>query len=549
MEAEVTLTVSETALSDEARAAIRWVADRGSLPYWEEAHADLVDQGLLEIRFGHDHSNRVVVTKKGLREAEVREESSWYISRTHLYLVQAKAAELGLDVAVADVSPDTVWHFWGYSNERLYHHVNGAAIKARATAVAADLCHVTVTRPRHEDRVIAVAVNEGGFPTFSDLPGEKHWTPETISTFDFKHCDVCGKKIARKNIYVVENLSGERRHIGGDCALNLDLARKVKRFFKALQELRAYLSSSLDEDEGFCFGSSKEYPGSDPHTLYVLFEAMRSRYGYVSGKAAREGTQPSTRERGMDLLWTSRRRVTSSTPSWVKDEIREARAEMAHFEAEAERRHDELEADVTVFVEEKWARSGDAFAANLRAAWNTGAWRLAGLVAWLPEGVAKEQERKAANRAYTPYDPDLTPVTGADLLAWAAKYPQGVVDLGIEEKTLAKAAKKPEANIAKALANKIERYVPGNWTVIRVGSFEGTFGTTYFFTMVREDGRSVTWRTTTPHTTDGTRVEQGKAYRIVSAGVKDVPKPRTLRTGAVVQDGRSIERASVVLVP
>jgi hypothetical protein len=74
------------------------------------------------------------------------------------------------------------------------------------------------------------------------------------------------------------------------------------------------------------------------------------------------------------------------------------------------------------------------------------------------------------------------------------------------------------------------------------------FGTTWFFTMIREsDMASVTWRTTTPYTNLDQQVEQGKVYRIVSATLGEVPEPRTLKSGAKVQDGRSIERARVVL--
>jgi hypothetical protein len=280
----------------------------------------------------------------------------------------------------------------------------------------------------------------------------------------------------------------------------------------------------------------------------VLFETMRARYGYVSGKAAREEVLPSTRERGMELFFLSRSRIRSDMPAYIAAEIREAKAEILHFEAEAERRHDELEATVAAFVEEKWARNGDAFSTNLRAAWNTGAWRLAGLIAWLPEGVAKDREQRAAYRSYTPYNPEPVPTTGADLIAWAEKHPQGVIDLGIEAKVLAKAAKKPEANIPKTLIHKIERYVPGIWTVIRVGSFNSDLGTTYFFTLGREDGQSVTWRTTTAVTLDDQRIEHGKSYRILSAGVREIPEPRMLRSGIVVQDGRKLERASLKLM-
>jgi len=540
MEACVDIQVTTEEISDEQRRHLEWIAQVGSASYRADVHDDLLARGLLDRR-EHGDVVRVFLTRKGFDESRATEEASFTIHRSHLDRVEAKARSFGLEVVATDVRPQTMLDYWHVPEAVRPLH------KSRAEIAAAQLVHVHIQRPRHEERVIAVAVNEEGFPTFSDLPGESYWDQDKIGIFSFCRCDVCGKKIARKNVYIVENLSGERRQIGGDCALDLDLARKVKRFFKNLQELRAWILGDGDEDDfgGFAF-SSKQYPGDDPALLYVVFESMRNRYGYVSGKSAREHVLRSTRERGMEFLSLARTRITPSMRPDFVAEVRAAKRELLHFEAEAERRREEFEV-VTAFVEEKWKSDGNAFAANLRAAWHTGAWRLVGLVAWLPEAMAKEQERRRMLTA-KPYEPEPVPATNAELLVWRERYPQAVVDLELEDKIFERAAKKPDAPVTKAVAGKIARYVPGDWKVCRVGSFDGMFGTTWFFTMIREsDMASVTWRTTTPYTNLDQQVEQGKVYRIVSATLGEVPEPRTLKSGAKVQDGRSIERARVVL--
>jgi hypothetical protein len=487
---------------------------------------------------------------------EPKYETHFCVAISSLPTVVAKCDELGLQLSTSRVTPEQVLSYWGGSYPDQESLDNATA---RAAKTAIQYVNVHIRAPKAEKQVIAVAKLECGMPVFHTLEGhdERFWTAERIAAVDFKRCDQCGIAHQRVKLFLVRNDDGEIEQYGGACAKHLNLAKLVNDHLRALKALQRFLGGMGDEEWGF--GSSKSSDRVDPRFALVLADMMIAEHGYVSGGAAwrSNGELVSTKSHtlhAMSLLlgWTK----LGARDQQLKAERARLREKLSEYpEDRAQALYEKAEALVASKLEDELSE----FTSNLNVAFCTGSLKLLGFLVWLPSALRKadaaEAKRKLeekANATQSPWTPTAAerPTNGAELHAFIdtwydADHDQFCADLGITEGSLKRALGKPDKALTKASGKKLDRTVPGTWTITRIGSFQGDWGTSFFITIVREDGAKVLWKSSNPVTEDGFEVNEGDQIRFKGASIGDIPKPYTNeRTGRTSQDGRRVNRAT-----
>jgi hypothetical protein len=516
-------------------------------------------------------------------EEQTGPQANFYVLRAHLDKVHAKAAELEVELEIDDVDPEFLFYkrypqgayfadldkVFFADLERMAHATASEGRLFKQTAwryaearrvfdmvcdSAAQYAHITVHAPAIEDRIVGVATIEGSddegnlLPRFAAVPGEEsEWDPERVVDLDFHRCDVCGKALSRRKVFLIKHMeTGDVRQVGGKCASNLDLARKMRRQLKALRQLEAFVTGAGDEDE-IGFGGRGFDPGFDQRQVLVLADMMIRTHGYVSGSAAyHSDVLVSTKERVLEawsLLYPS---PFSKQTRSDKEKAAELRAELAELGKDREELYEQAKA----FVEEMYGRKVTDFSSNCRTALYTGSRKMVGFLVWIPAGLAKEASRRA-NRVERsgPWTPSV-PTTGEGLDAYIGTWGRQNVlaDLGLTDKAVDRALAKPDKALTKALSKKLDRHVPGTWKVARVRDFASDFGTVFFLTLYRvSDGAEITWKTSTPYTVEDERVTSDSLIRIHSASVGEIPPARTVGD-KTYQDGRRINRVKCSIV-
>jgi hypothetical protein len=477
--------------------------------------------------------------------------ASFTVARVHLGQVQGKAMELGVDVDVQPMDPARLHVLWSRGSSRFVpwqRLQDSDPKKAERVRLAAEgYAEITLRAPAIEDRVIGVATLEGAddqnkpLIRFVGVPGEENiWGGDRIRDFTFARCDVCGAKHHRHKVFLVQHKdTGAIRQIGGVCASNLDLAKKLSKILKALKQFEAWLRDMGSEFEGG--RCSSFHPGWDVYEVLVLAEMALTRHGYVSGKAAYENSGlVSTKETVAE--WTG---ILHPVGQLTREKIRARDELQAEVEAFATKDVQKFYDEAKAFVDAKFTEDPtNEFASNLRTAFYTGSIKMLGFLVWIPAGLAKIRSQQAVRKS-GPWTPSV-PKTGAEFEAYCQEWDKETVlaSLGIDEKKAAK--EMARAEITKGLFSKIEKHVPGIWKVCRIGHYEGQFGTTYFFSLVREqDGAEITWKSSRGSTEDGGAIRENDRLLIDSATVGEIPPPRTGHNGKTYQDGRLIQRARV----
>ena len=486
---------------------------------------------------------------------DAKYEAHFCVHVSNLAKVKGKCENLGLPLATGPVSYKQVLDAWGIYFTPLSTRKYRENTIARAEVAAQSYVNVHIRAPKAEKEVIAVARMECGMPVFHTLAehDDSYWTAERINSVDFKRCDQCNTRHNRVKLFLVRNTAGEIEQYGGSCAKHLNLAKLVDNHLRGLKALQAFLDKSCGEEWGWSGGSSKNSQRVDPRLALVVADMMIAEHGYVSGSSAyhSHGDLVSTKSHVLEALslllnWAP---ITHWSQKEEKARLEEKLKE--YPEARAQAMYERAEA----IVAEKLEAEVTEFTSNLNVAFRTGSLKLLGFLVWLPSLLRKidatEARRKieAAQAPWTPSELER-PTTGTELNVFIATHYHGdelyfCEQLGVKEAAVKRALAKPEKTLTKALIKKLERTVPGTWTITNIRSWMGDFGTTFFLTLARKDGAKIQWKTGNPETVDGDDVNEGDEIIFRGASIGDIPKAFvSQKNGKTYQDGRIINRVS-----
>ncbi len=377
------------------------------------------------------------------------------ITRQNLSNVQDLAVQKGVDVEFLAVSADFVltslWgmEFFGNTPER---------VKA-AERCAEKLVHVVFNCKREGD-LLAVADRTEGALTFSSVPGSDfEWSTEAMDNFDFTRCDRCGSLRQRVKSYLIRK-GDTVEQLGGTCAAS------------AAERLRNYLSFINLVSKG---GNDSEFkaltrPTVPPPILLAMCELSVRVSGFVPASESR-----STKQDVQSLSFVY---LTPRHPS--KNALMEQLSEI----------------DIDALYEEAlaWAEGlyDNSFSRNVKAALVSGADRLIGTMAYVPQGLRKARE-KAASKALEEsllgesflYNPDQDSLD-SKMSTWAP------ADLGVSDRSWSKLG---TGKASKTLLKKLNTCVSGVWTVASVRAHDSElWGTTTYIKYVRTDGATLEWK-------------------------------------------------------
>ena len=592
--------------------------------------------------------------------------------------VRALADDIGVELEIAPVAPESLRHLFPPIERTAYGFGYGEPDPRTAYERARDeycerkarrYLRVTARAPQPPERVIGMASSKPGVTVFYTFPGEDDpWTKKRMEQMDFRRCDLCHRRILRVNSYLVMRPDGSIFVAGGQCADNLNLAKRVSNLKRIFKDFRRSLEERLDDwDLDMDGRGAKADPAVDPGTALVVADALIGRHGY-----RRSNDEGSTKDELGTLLLSNhpkvRRRlgeILSDLPEGHREKLMgRVDAWLDHEQQRAQQRDDGL-----------------AFVNNMRAAVTSGSLRLLGFLAYVPEGLRRWEGRRRQRRQgprHQPWAPEIPliyeqagwtlsgrgsyrqyefepeiagvsvrivttdparqqrpqeqaqvqgrasaellrnarymvrhaparnvrlayvsgrvvdeygspareiylgraltramgealgqekaiPVpTGADLVRIVDSYPEAQGLMGLTDRQVAAARKKPAKRVAKGTAGKLMRYVPGLWTVKGIHTVESQWGDMHFVRFLREsDGSLLQWKANTKYVPeyvgdDGESVvtdspiwyggtgylEQGDKVWIKSATVGLVPPPHP----TYGQEGRKILRVKFVLV-
>lgn len=345
---------------------------------------------------------------------------------------------------------------------------------------------------------------------------------------DFSQCDACGIRHKRKHIWLLN----DGRVVGGQCAANLDLSRKLKTILGALDSFASWFSvSGQDEDEEFPSGPAGQGNTEDPVFLYTLADViMRDTGGHVSRSKVEMGQAP--------VSTTDEVRAASMGAKGYGPTLKTVREETAS--GLAQRRYDDA---VKVIQEEIEAGRADRFLEQIAVGLRTGNLKLLGVIAYAPEMVRRilaNRQRVAQAASEFAYTPILAP---DGPVATEAQIRQIAMDSDLEPEQLGailgrkageieRALKKGQAT--KTLHKALSRFIPGRWLVEKIRSFENEWGWTYFLSLRRPDGARITWKSSSlpraplpEHlawmTQSGVpEIKEGDTLQLLSASIGDI---------------------------
>lgn len=429
------------------------------------------------------------------------------MQRTNEYLIIAKTAAAkvsalatanGVAVTFNAVTAMDVW-------ERCWKRA-GYAMDADdltfATRTAGRLAEVVFTSDAAGD-VLAIADCVDGAPVFFTFADGFKWTIEAMDAIDFKRCDRCGVRHARKKVYLVNSVSGVEQ-LGGTCAQAA--ASRLRAMLGFLSECAKTLSGFDMENYG---ATSAPSTHTSPALLLALASISIRENGY-NKTSAPNPTKHDVAE-AVGLLHASR---PTPTERRAQEEIR---AKLATVDRA------QLLLDVEAWI--ATMQDGD-FARNMAAAVSTGSLRLLGVLCYAPEGLARwnaSQAQQAQTSTAFPYDP-ATDTSRARLASFSPD----------ELKLSAKIYERAENGVmSKATEKKISRVLSGEWTITKARTWSNGFDSPiHFVTFTRGDGATVEWSTGTD------KPAVGAVHRL-TATIGD------LRTSERYGNTRKISRATL----
>jgi len=218
--------------------------------------------------------------------------------------VQEKAKELGVRFTTSKPNPQHIYSEMeekAITNEMRRHDLHRYEVslsidtvnwlRQRAQELADENVIIHAIAPPVEDRVIALAKDDHGESQLYNLPfGEPYWS-EDNKDVDYRRCDICGKAIARNQIFVITGKRHGTRLVGGECAKNLNLANKLASMLDAFKMFGVAMDALGDEDDGYGHTAKT---AEDPGRLLLLSDIIIRKMGYVSKKRAEESYPPVT---------------------------------------------------------------------------------------------------------------------------------------------------------------------------------------------------------------------------------------------------------------
>lgn len=332
---------------------------------------------------------------------------TFVIRKDQVEAAERKARELGVGLELKAVDPRDLIHTWPPYEETVYAFTRDrtgyeAARDAALATMAAGYVYATARAPQPAERVVGVASSEDSVVQFTVIPGEQDvWTPERMDALDLTRCDACGIRHRRSKVYLVLRPGGSVIQVGGTCAENMDLSKRVSnmlRAFKAFASWFGKISADEDWDTWGGGGGKGERGRVDPATALVLADALIATKGYVSRKASDEesGKLPTSELVKQLMLAKPGTEAAAARASILERHGRDA---------------EKLLAQGVAWAQAEQRKKDSSFARNMIAALSTGSVKLLGFLAYVPAGIrraaADQAERAARSAGVHAYAPPI----------------------------------------------------------------------------------------------------------------------------------------------
>lgn len=369
------------------------------------------------------------VAHKERVKAEMYEnlETTFIIPRSKLPNAQELARKLGVDVVPNDLDVATVqWQVEATlvnqqakildippSAVRLTEHQK-LMVKAEAKRLVERFIQIRAVAPPAKERVVAIAkIDPAGAKHFYNLPYEQPYWSSDNSDINFHRCDICHQSRPRKQLFVLEDRSGSNRVVGGECAANLDLGRKLSGMLDAFKSFARDAEGFSDGEENYQRRvTSSAFPGD---ILLVATMVIRQR-GYLSAKAAMQSTEERVTTSRVVLSFFD---APDKFPSTFLDEFRSRRAA-----GDGERLLERARPIVEDFIANARRSGRDfSFANSLKQGVETGSLENVGALAWLASALDTLEAKKRAPVSENPaWMPALVPAGDVSVQVYGPNF-------------------------------------------------------------------------------------------------------------------------------
>lgn len=444
------------------------------------------------------------------------------ISRTDLPKAVALATRLGVELEETDIDREDLAERLDFQMFRNRQAPFSPESYARADALLRQWVEVVVLAPRNEWSVVATAEQATGPVMFFTVDrGAPYWTPELMDGIDFKRCDECGRHTLRNKLFIVRKGDAVRQ-IGGQCAVNLNLAKKMMNLLDTFCSFERLLSEEgvsvmgHDVDDGFGGGGRDINRERIPFVL-LLAEECISVAGYVSRATAEARMVSSTADWLKCMLWDrTREKLSRDNDQWRNAARRDSKRE-----------GDAIVAEVLAWLD---TQPDGEFVRNMRAAVEYGASKHLGLAVY---AMSATRDWRAQKKCEMP----------AFVYEHAETSPEDVAAMcGVSLEALGELLGHGGAKLKAPARKAIAKMLPGRWTLLVHTTVESEYGTSHLLQFQRQDGARVKWFASSR---PDVMLKKGSEYLILSASVGEA-LPVHPKYGV---QGRKISRAKVVEAP